>query len=212
MSGVKFTFHQLFVVGAARVGKSALSVQFVAGRFGDEYAPDAEDLCRKYCLVDDEPAILDILDTAGDQEEFVTVMTPYGGLADGFLLVYSITSRESFEEITTFYQHILRFKDKGSFSAILVANKCDLEFEREVGIHEGRDLANHLGCGFIETSAKRSTNVDQAFKTIVREIRKRDEVPLFPNFGTNSKLMSLFWTADCTIHTSQHETCRSGFR
>ena len=54
---------------------------------------------------------------------------------EGFLFVYSITSRESFEEIATFYQNILRFKGKGGFSAILVANKCDLEDEREVGVH-----------------------------------------------------------------------------
>ena len=55
--------------------------------------------------------------------------------AEGFLLVYSITSRESFEEIVTNYQQILRSKKKGRFSAILVANKCDLEERREVSTH-----------------------------------------------------------------------------
>ena len=55
-------------------------------------------------------------------------------LADGFLLIYSVTSRESFEETVTAYQQILRFKEKGSFSAILLASKCDLEHEREVGM------------------------------------------------------------------------------
>ena len=52
---------------------------------------------------------------------------------EGFFLIYSITSRESFEEIVTFYQYVLRFKDKGSFPVILLANKCDLEHEQEVG-------------------------------------------------------------------------------
>lgn len=56
-------------------------------------------------------------------------------VAQGFVLVYSITSRESFEEIVTAYQQILRFKKKGGFSAILVGNKCDLEHKREVGVH-----------------------------------------------------------------------------
>lgn len=54
---------------------------------------------------------------------------------EGFLLVYSITSRNSFEEISTFYQQILRVKDKDFFPIILVANKCDLESERQVSTH-----------------------------------------------------------------------------
>ena len=54
---------------------------------------------------------------------------------EGFLLVYSITSRNSFEEISTFHQQILRVQDKDSFPVIVVANKCDLEFERQVGMN-----------------------------------------------------------------------------
>lgn len=54
---------------------------------------------------------------------------------EGFLLVYSITSRNSFEEISTFHQQILRVKDKDSFPVIVVANKCDLEYERQVGMN-----------------------------------------------------------------------------
>jgi GTPase KRas protein len=116
---------------------------------------------------------------------------------EGFLLVYSITSRNSFEEISTFHQQILRVKDKDSFPVILVANKCDLEYERQVGMNgesalisnvrtlyqllsfsEGRDLAKHLGCKFIETSAKQRINVDEAFSNLVREIRKYNKVSL----------------------------------
>lgn len=59
----------------------------------------------------------------------------YMRTGEGFLLVYSITTRNSFEEINTFYQQILRVKDKDSFPVIVVANKCDLEFEREVGMN-----------------------------------------------------------------------------
>lgn len=54
---------------------------------------------------------------------------------EGFLLVYSITSRNSFEEISTFHQQILRVKDQDSFPVIVVANKCDLEYERQVGMN-----------------------------------------------------------------------------
>jgi hypothetical protein len=53
---------------------------------------------------------------------------------EGFLLVYSITSRDSFEFVTQLYREILRAKDKDSFPVVLVATKSDLEFERQVGI------------------------------------------------------------------------------
>ncbi len=62
---------------------------------------------------------------------------------EGFLLVYSITSRNSFEEISTFHQQILRVKDKDSFPVIVVANKCDLEFERQVGMNGTSILFPH---------------------------------------------------------------------
>ena len=111
---------------------------------------------------------------------------------EGFLLVYSITSRNSFEEISTFHQQILRVKDKDTFPVVIVANKCDLEFERQVGQNgtplshsnasshafssEGRDLAKHYNCKFIETSAKQRINVDEAFSALVREIRRFSKV------------------------------------
>lgn len=61
----------------------------------------------------------------------------YMRTGEGFLLVYSITSRNSFEEISTFHQQILRVKDQDSFPVIVVANKCDLEYERQVGMNGG---------------------------------------------------------------------------
>ena len=120
----------------------------------------------------------------------------YMRTGEGFLLVYSITSRQSFEEILTFQQQILRVKDKDYFPIIIVGNKCDLDMERQVSrqgvcfyaLHssqklpgprlmhrpntEGEDLARQFGCAFIETSAKSRINVDNAFHNIVREIRR----------------------------------------
>ena len=135
---------------------------------------------------------------------------------EGFLLVYSITSRNSFEEISTFHQQILRVKDKDSFPVIVVANKCDLEYERQVGNNgklniikrlldiaanynvllraEGRDLAKHFGCRFIETSAKQRINVDEAFSNLVREIRKYNKVSLIL-LETSSHLIELLGAA-----------------
>ncbi|KAJ7678503.1 ras-like protein [Mycena rosella] len=163
--------YKLVVVGGGGVGKSALTIQFIQEHFVDEYDPTIEDSYRKQCVIDDEVALLDVLDTAG-QEEYGAMREQYMRTGEGFLLVYSITSRDSFEEISTYHQQILRVKDQDAFPVIVVANKCDLEYERQVGMNEGRDLAKHFGCKFIETSAKQRINVDEAFSNLVREIRR----------------------------------------
>ena len=82
-------------------------------------------------MIDDEVALLDVLDTAG-QEEYSAMREQYMRTGEGFLLVYSITSRQSFDEIQTFQQQILRVKDRDYFPIIIVGNKCDLDSEREV--------------------------------------------------------------------------------
>jgi GTPase KRas protein len=163
--------YKLVVVGGGGVGKSALTIQFIQSHFIDEYDPTIEDSYRKQCIIDDEVALLDVLDTAG-QEEYSAMREQYMRTGEGFLLVYSITSRPSFEEISDFQRQILRVKDKSYFPIIVVANKCDLEMERQVYGHEGRELAKHFGCRFIETSAKQRINVDEAFYNLVREIRR----------------------------------------
>ena len=123
------------------MGKSALTIQLIQSHFVDEYDPTIEgtpnlnsvdtDSYRKQCVIDDEVALLDVLDTAG-QEEYSAMREQYMRTGEGFLLVYSITSRSSFEEISTFQQQILRVKDRDSYPIIVVANKADLEHERQV--------------------------------------------------------------------------------
>ncbi|RMD45107.1 hypothetical protein DV735_g111, partial [Chaetothyriales sp. CBS 134920] len=163
--------YKLVVVGGGGVGKSCLTIQLIQSHFVDEYDPTIEDSYRKQCLIDDEVALLDVLDTAG-QEEYSAMREQYMRTGEGFLLVYSITSRQSFDEIQTFQQQILRVKDKDYFPIILVGNKCDLEGDRVVSRDEGQALARQFNCKFIETSAKNRINVDNAFYDLVREIRR----------------------------------------
>ncbi|KAJ7593472.1 ras-like protein [Mycena floridula] len=179
--------YKLVVIGSGGVGKSALTIQFIQSRFVDEYDPTIEDSHRKQCVVDDEVALLDVLDTAG-QEGYGAMREQYIRTGEGFLLVYSITSRNSFEEISTIHEQILRVKNQDSFPVIVVANKCDLEYERQVRMNEGRDLAKHFGCKFIETSAKQRINVDEAFSNLVRGIRRynKDQQVGRPNAGLGS--------------------------
>jgi len=173
--------YKLVVVGGGGVGKSCLTIQLIQSHFVDEYDPTIEDSYRKQCVIDEEVSLLDVLDTAG-QEEYSAMREQYMRTGEGFLLVYSITSRQSFEEIMTFQQQILRVKDKDYFPIIVVGNKCDLEGERQVSKQEGESLARSFGCKFIETSAKSRINVDNAFYDIVREIRRYNrEMSSYPS-------------------------------
>ncbi|KAJ7265795.1 ras family-domain-containing protein [Mycena rebaudengoi] len=179
--------YKLVVVGGGGVGKSALTIQFIQSHFEIDYDPTIEDSYKKQCVIDNEVALLDVLDTAG-QEEYGAMREQYMRSGEGFLLVYSITSRDSFKEISTFHQQILRVKDQDSFPVIVAANKCDLEYERQVGMNEGRDLAKYFDSKFIETSAKQRINVDEAFINLVREIRKYNKEqqtgrPVLPGGG-----------------------------
>lgn len=129
----------------------------------------------RQCIIDEEVATLEILDTAG-QEEYREMRSTYYRTAEGFLLVYSITSRSSFDAIPEAYESILRTKDQDTFPVVLVGNKCDLEYERQVPMSAGRELASQFGCLFIETSAKLRINVDESFHALVRRIRRNNVV------------------------------------
>ncbi|KAH3680195.1 hypothetical protein WICMUC_000460 [Wickerhamomyces mucosus] len=176
--------YKLVVVGGGGVGKSALTIQFIQSHFVDEYDPTIEDSYRKQVAVDNEVALLDILDTAG-QEEYSAMREQYMRTGEGFLLVYSVTERESFNELSTFYQQILRVKDSDSVPVLLVGNKSDLTEERSVSFEEGEKLARQFNCGFLETSAKQGINVDNAFHDLVRIIRKRVEVENTDDLSNN---------------------------
>ncbi|KAL5530641.1 RAS1 [Sanghuangporus sanghuang] len=164
--------YKLVVVGGGGVGKSAITIRFIQGQFVDEYDPTIEDSYRKQCLIDEEVALLDVLDTAG-QEEYSAMREQYMRSGEGFMLVYSITDRNSFAEMDQFYHQILRVKDRDYVPLVLLGNKLDLEdSDRTVNTAEGINLAKHFGCHFFESSAKLRVNVDEAFVELVREIRR----------------------------------------
>jgi Ras-related protein Rap-2C len=146
-------------------GKSALTVQFVSGCFIEKYDPTIEDFYRKeievnhysflsrhthfisYPLfiimnkimkVDSSPCVLEILDTAGT-EQFASMRDLYIKNGHGFIVMYSLTNHQTFQDITTMRNVISRVKGSQPAPILLVANKLDLECQREVSTEEGEN-------------------------------------------------------------------------
>uniref|UniRef100_A0A158PBQ9 Ras-related protein M-Ras n=1 Tax=Angiostrongylus cantonensis TaxID=6313 RepID=A0A158PBQ9_ANGCA len=168
----KLPTYRLVVIGDGGVGKSSLTIQFFQKQFLDYYDPTIEDQYIQHCEVDGNWVIMDVLDTAG-QEEFSAMREQYMRNGRGFLLVYSVTDRKSFDEVARLYTQVLRVKDRTEYPVLLVANKViDLINQRVVCEDEGRSLAADLKLPYIETSAKNPpVNVDAAFHELVRIVK-----------------------------------------
>ncbi|KAH3745352.1 Ras GTPase [Pelomyxa schiedti] len=178
--------YRLVVLGVTSAGKSSLTIQFVNNHFVTLYDPTIEDSYRTHSCVDGKLAVLDILDTAscGTQsssvnwhhtgatitEDFSAIRDQYMKTAQAFLLVYSITDRDSFQSLSPLHHQILRVR--GSRPVVMCGNKCDLDAQRQVTTKEGQDFAKSSGCIFWETSALTRHNVDNAFHSAVRQARQ----------------------------------------
>ena len=119
-------------------------MQFVQSIFVEKYDPTIEDSYRKQVEVDGHQCMLEILDTAGT-EQFTAMRDLYMKNGQGFVLVYSITSQSTFNDLTDLREQILRVKDTDKVPMVLVGNKCDLEDDRVVGKDQGAALASKWG-------------------------------------------------------------------
>eukprot|EP00736_Rhodelphis_marinus_P008771 Rmarinus@m.24981 len=177
------TDYKIVIVGSGGVGKSAITVQFIQGTFLEKYDPTIEDSYRKQIDVDGKACLLDVLDTAG-QEEYSAMRDQYMRTGQGFALVYDTTSSASFEDLESFRNQICRSKDTDEVPMIIVGNKCDLEDERQVTSDTGEEFAKQFKfCKFIETSARSGKNVTELFNELVRSIDEHGE----KSTGTSGK-------------------------
>lgn len=154
---------------------------------------------RKQLNLHGEHLKLNILDTAGQEEygsvpferEFVLLLAgylthePFSDSAlreqwyragDGFLFVFSVIQRETFDELSILYEKVRRAREQERIPCVVVANKCDLRKQRTVTSAEARAFAKKLNCPFVETSAKTGVNIDVAFRQCAKSVRAIDKV------------------------------------
>lgn len=127
--------------------------QFVHNEWVESYDPTIEDSYRTQLQVDGRQVVLEILDTAGT-EQFVAMRDLYMKTGQGFLLVFSITSTSSLEEMASLRDEIIRIKDDEKVPIVIVGNKADLEENRAVPRAKGFSISQRWEAPYYEASAR----------------------------------------------------------
>ena len=170
-------FNYLFkyiIIGDAAVGKSNLLLRYAHGQFKDEYQLTiGVEFGAKNISINDKIYRIQIWDTAG-QENFRSITRAYYKNSVCALVVYDITNRDSFNNISNWIEDCKNQSPKTIFM-VLVGNKSDLSDKRVISIEEGRELAEKYNMIFFETSAKTGDNVDLIFFKSAEEIAKKIE-------------------------------------
>ncbi|EJU01413.1 ras-domain-containing protein [Dacryopinax primogenitus] len=164
--------------GDGAVGKTAIAVKFTRGTFLETYDPTIEDSYRIHTSFQGQPAFLELVDTAG-QDDYATLRDQWLHEGDAYVLVYAVSSRKSFMRLLNMEATLKRARQKSSHIypvSMLIGNKYDLTDQaggRAVGAQEAYELAQRYGCFYMETSAKSGYNITKMFETIVLALRNR---------------------------------------
>ena len=162
------------IIGDAAVGKSNLLLRYVHGQFKPEYQLTiGVEFGAKNIEIGSKIFRIQIWDTAG-QENFRSITRAYYKNSVCALVVYDISSRDSFNNVMSWIEDCRNQSPKTIF-IVLVGNKCDLEDKRQVTYEEGKDLADKNELLFFESSAKDGINVDDIFVNSAKEISKKIE-------------------------------------
>ena len=147
----------IVVLGKGTVGKTSLIFKYIKNTCPGEHDPTVEDYySTQIKMPSGEERIFKILDTAGE-DDYQTMIDEWIKTANGFLLVFAINDKDSFEALKVKLKRINK-NNKGDIPCILVGNKCDLESKREVNKQDAMDFAKSLGTKYIETSALTDEN------------------------------------------------------
>ena len=165
--------YKLLLIGEQAVGKSSLMNRYVDNVFEMNIMGTAGlDLKKKIVEIKGEKIKIFIFDTAG-QERFRSIAKNQYKKADGIIVIYDVTDRKSFENVKRWLDSI-KAEIEGGTESLLIGNKIDLVSERVVSQKEGEDIAKSKNIPFIETSAKESLNVKDAFLKVINSLYQRD--------------------------------------
>ncbi|XP_028366664.1 ras-related protein Rab-17 [Phyllostomus discolor] len=165
---------KLVLLGSGSVGKSSLAMRYVKDDFRSILPTVGCAFFTKVVELGAASAKLEIWDTAG-QEKYHSVCHLYFRGANAALLVYDITSKESFRKAQQWLADLEKESSPGEVVVMLVGNKTDLGEEREVALEEGKEFAQSQRLLFMETSARANHRVTEAFSAVARELLRRAE-------------------------------------
>ena len=188
MSKEKCEKINIMTLGNSSVGKTSFIWKYTENRF-NEYllATNGFDIKTKiFKAANKKEYSINFFDTAG-QEKYRAISLNVIKNADGILLMYDLTNKESFQAITTWMDGVK--KEKGEdFPIILVGNKSDKE-GRQVTREEEEKLANEYNVSFFETSNKTGENINEASLNLINKtIEKYEKDKLSGNIKENIKL------------------------
>ncbi|KAL3334840.1 hypothetical protein AABB24_031184, partial [Solanum stoloniferum] len=161
---------KFIIVGETGVGKTCLLYQLTSARFKPVYEVTiGAEFGSRTITVDRKPIKLQIWDTAG-QEKFRSLTRCFYRGAVGALLVYDVTKRHTFQQLSNWLEDLQKHGDE-NLTVMVVGNKCDLDEEtRAVSKEEGEEFAKRNECLFMEVSARTAENVEAAFGIAAEEI------------------------------------------
>ncbi|KAL3690882.1 hypothetical protein R1sor_004533 [Riccia sorocarpa] len=170
-SGPEFDhIFKLLLIGDSGVGKSSLLLRFTSDTFDDLSPTIGVDFKLKLVTLSGRRLKLTIWDTAG-QERFRTLTSSYYRGAQGVILVYDVTRRDTFTDLSEVWlKEVELYSTNPDCIKMLVGNKVDKDAERVVSKQEGIAFARQYGCLFLECSAKTRANVQLCFEELVQKI------------------------------------------
>jgi Ras-related protein Rab-11A len=160
---------KLIIVGDSGVGKTNLINRFAANQFNiNSKSTIGVEFVYKTLKINNDIIKVEIWDTAG-QERYKAITSAYYKGAKGAIIVYDITSEESFNNIEMWIQEV-RAKALNNLQIMIIGNKSDLSKYRKVSLDKGVEKAKILDVHFFEASALDQTNVNEAFKCLIKEM------------------------------------------
>ncbi|XP_041356019.1 ras-related protein Rab-31-like [Gigantopelta aegis] len=181
--GMKTIEAKVVVLGSQGVGKTSLVIRYVGGMFSKAVSPTIGASFFTYKMnVDNYRVKLQVWDTAG-QERFRSMAPMYYRKANAAMLMYDITSSDSFYDIKDWVKELKKNVDTPIILCLL-GNKCDLESGRQVKSEDAEEFAASIDALFYETSALKNLGIEESFLQVAKQLINMYETD--PNSGLNN--------------------------